>query len=136
MRVTVFTMPDGTEVAFAPHQRLALERSRSWPDFGFTLKEQVEGEPTFSDLEVALGLIGGYEGLTKIYRPPPQFRIPNRPYNLWNRRDNRDCAFVNFETALDTARELGFDVVQVPASDMERWFDIIASDRGITLLVV
>lgn len=136
MRVTVFAMSDGTEVALAPHQRLALERSGRWASFGFRLKEQYEGEPTFSDLEIALGLLDGYPGITKIHRPPSKLREPNRPYNVWNMRVVAEIPCVNFEVALAHAWGLGCNVVMVPAADMERGFDILADERGITLLVV
>jgi hypothetical protein len=136
MRVTVFTMPDGTEVAFAPHQRLALERAQRWTEHGFKLKKQAEGEPTFTDAEVAAGLLDGYAGLTSIHRPPLQLRVPNRPYNVSNARATAEIPCVSFEAALEYAWGLGCNIVLLPAADMERGFDMLAEQRGITLLLV
>lgn len=134
MRVTVFTDAQGGQVSFAPHQRLALERGGVWWDYGYTVKATEEGEPTFTDAEIAVKLCA-YRGLTRIARPDPRFTVPNHPYNLHN-RFGTDTPCVSFEAALDCARDIGCDVVQVPAADMERWFDQYAAERGITLLVV
>jgi hypothetical protein len=136
MQVTVFTMPDGTEVAFAPHQRRALERAQRWTKHGFKFKTQVDGEPSFSDLEISIGLFDGYAGLAWIYRPPLEHRDPNRPYNVWAVQVVAEIPCVNFEVALDHAWGLGCNVVMLPAADMEPGFDMFAEQRAISLFVV
>jgi hypothetical protein len=136
MRVAVFSMPDGTEVAFAPHQRRALERAQRWTTQGYTLKGQVDGEPDLSDLELAIGLLDGYAGLTRIYRPPLQRRDPNRPYSVCAVQMAAEIPCVNFDVALDYAWGLGCNVVMVPAADMDPGFDMLAEQRAISLLIV
>jgi hypothetical protein len=136
MQVAVFKMPDGTEVAFAPHQRRALERAQRWSKHRFALTGQIDGEPTFSDREISIGLLDGYTGLTRIYRPPVERRDPNRPYNVWAVQVVAEIPCVNFEVALDYAWGLGCNVVMVPAADMEPGFEMIAEQRAISLLIV
>lgn len=133
MLVTVFTTPEGDDLMFAPHQRLALERAGLWQTYGYTLKTQCEGIPTFRDSEIAATLYN-YAGLTTIYRPGLT-HVPNHPYNVRNRRASTDVPCVTIEAALDTVRELGCDVVAIPVADMEPVFERYAADRGITLLV-
>lgn len=134
VRVAVFKTPEGAEVSFAPHQRLALERARRWETFGYKLCGDRIGEPTFTDKEIA-ALIADYTGLTKIRRPDPMFQVENHPYNIYQ-RFGTDVPCVSIEAALDLAREFGCDVVAVPAADMESTFQHCANERGITLLVV
>lgn len=134
MRVDVYTAPDGSEVAFAPHQRVALQRAKRWDNFGYKVTGGRIGEPTFTDKEVA-AMMADYRGLTKIRRPDPLFQVPNHPYNIYQRYGT-DVPCVSFEAALDRAREFGVDVVAVPRADMESRFQHCADERGITLLVV
>jgi hypothetical protein len=136
MRVTIFRAADGSEVAFSPHQQLALDRAGRWRAFGYKPITSVDGLSTYRDGQI-VEMIRGYKGLTRIFRPHLMLRDHTRPYVVTDPRPNgteRPC--VSFESALDVARMFGCNVVEIALTDLDREFFRYATSRAITLLVV
>lgn len=137
MRVSMFRTRLGAEVRLARHQEIALERAGVWGTLGYTAITQLDGEPTYSDAEIA-ELLGDYTRVTQVGMFHPLYRSPSSPWHVRNPIPGEtDASCPSFTAALECASTLFCcDIVMVPARDMRSVFLHDAEQCRVILLVV